>query len=87
MVMDAGSEINDEIPLNTGFLGQMAPNTGVAEGGVVMIHPGILPTDVGNILSDSRFAAADFQQPGYQVARITVEPFLSRARWFCSLVG
>jgi hypothetical protein len=29
-VLDAGSEVNDEIPANTAFFGQMAPNTGVA---------------------------------------------------------
>jgi hypothetical protein len=52
MVMDAGSEVNDEVPMNTAFLAQMAPNTGVTEGGVVMIHLGFLPPGVGNILSD-----------------------------------
>jgi hypothetical protein len=30
-VLDAGSEVNDEIPANTAFFGQMAPNTGVPE--------------------------------------------------------
>jgi hypothetical protein len=70
MVWDAGTEVNDEIPMNTAFLGQMMPNTGTTEGGVVMMHPGFIPG--GNILSTPMFANADFTAPGYNVAQITV---------------
>jgi hypothetical protein len=71
MVWDAGTEVNDELPMNTAFLGQMMSNTGVTENGVVMLHPGFLPG--GNILSDPMFANADFTAPGYLVAEITVQ--------------
>jgi hypothetical protein len=71
VVRDAGTEVNDEVPANTAFLGQMTPNTGVAEGGVVMQHPGFQPG--GNILSNPMFANADFTAGGYQVALVSVE--------------
>lgn len=72
-VLDAGTEVNDELPMNTAFFGQMAPNTGTPQGGVVAIHPGFLaPGTGGNILADPMFANADFKASGYQVARITV---------------
>jgi hypothetical protein len=73
MVLDAGTEVNDEIPMNTAFFGQMMPNTGMVENGVVMIHPGFLPPGSGGILDDPMFANANFKAPGYQVAEITVE--------------
>ncbi len=69
-VLDAGSEVNDEVPLNTAFFGQQVPNTGVDENGVVQLAAGFIPG--GSILSDPRFANADFKAPGYQVARIRV---------------
>lgn len=72
MVLDAGTEINDELPMNTAFFGQMAPNTGVTEGGAVGIHSGFLPPGAGGILADPMFANADFKASGYQIARITV---------------
>ncbi|MBX3096441.1 MAG: spondin domain-containing protein [Fimbriimonadaceae bacterium] len=68
-VRDAGTEVNDEIPANTAFLGQMSPNTGVDENGVVHFHPGFIPG--GNILT--AFPGADFTRPDYQVARISVK--------------
>ena len=71
-VLDAGSEVNDELPANTAAFGQMTPDTGVPEGGVVHVHPGFLPAGSGGILDDPAFAAADFTQPGYRIARITV---------------
>jgi hypothetical protein len=71
MVRDAGTELNDELPMNTAFLGQMMPNTGVTENGVVMLHPGFSPG--GNILSSPMFTNADFTAAGYQVAEISVE--------------
>jgi hypothetical protein len=73
MVLDAGTEVNDEIPMNTAFFGQMMPNTGMVENGVVMIHPGFLPPGSGGILDDPMFANANFKAPGYKVAEITVE--------------
>jgi hypothetical protein len=73
MVNDAGTEVNDEVPANTAFFGQMTPNTGVTEGGVVMIHGGFLPPGSGGILDSPMFANADFTAPGYQAARISVE--------------
>src|SRR5688572_11397003 len=77
-VWDAGTEVNDEVPQNTAFFGQVTPNTGVPEGGVVQIHPGFRGS-VANpgtpaILADPRFANADFKLPGYEVARITIVP-------------
>ena len=71
-VRDAGTEVNDELPANTAFFGQMAPDTGVVEGGMVQVHEGFLPAGSGGILDDPSFAGADFTQPGYQVARITL---------------
>jgi hypothetical protein len=68
MVMDAGTEVNDEIPMNTAFFGQMMPNTGTPEGSVVMMHPGFLPPGSGGILDDPMFANADFRAMGYNVA-------------------
>jgi hypothetical protein len=69
MVWDAGTEVNDEVPMNTAFLAQMMPNTGTTENGVVMAHPGFMPG--GNILT--AFPSADFTAPGYQVAEITLQ--------------
>ncbi len=67
-VLDAGTEVNDEVPENTAALAQMAPNTGVDENGFVELHPGFLPG--GNVLA--AIPNGDFLAPGYQVARITV---------------
>lgn len=79
-VLDGGTEVNDELPFSTAFLGQAAPNTGTDENGVVTEHPGLT---VGNILgtTDSsalnglplNFTGADFTAPDYQVARFRVE--------------
>ncbi|MEL7036132.1 MAG: spondin domain-containing protein [Cyanobacteria bacterium J06592_8] len=66
---DAGTEVNDEIPGNTAALAQAAPDTGVDENGLVLPHPGFIPG--GNILAAR--PGADFTQPGYEVARITIE--------------
>jgi MYXO-CTERM domain-containing protein len=70
MVRDAGTEVNDEIPMNTAFFGQTMGNTGVDENGVVGFHPGFIPG--GPILSDPMFANANFLAPGYNVLEITV---------------
>jgi RTX calcium-binding nonapeptide repeat (4 copies)/Spondin_N len=69
-VLDAGTEVNDEIPANTAFFGQAVPNTGTPENGVVRTATGFIPN--GPILSDPRFANADFTAPGYQVARFRI---------------
>jgi len=69
MVWDAGTEVNDEIAMNTPLLGQMAPNTGITENGMVQLHPGFVPG--GNILTP--FPHADFTAQGYQVARIDIQ--------------
>ncbi|MDA0812013.1 MAG: spondin domain-containing protein, partial [Verrucomicrobia bacterium] len=72
-VLDAGTETNDELPANTAFFGQATPDTGVAEGGVVMPHPGFKPLADSGILADSKFAGADFTAEGYSVANVSVE--------------
>lgn len=71
-VLDAGTEMNDELPMNTAFFGQMAPNTGVNENGVVHAHSGFNAPGSGGILDDPMFANADFTAGGYQIARISI---------------
>jgi hypothetical protein len=71
-VLDAGTEVNDEIPMNTAAFGQMVPNTGTPQNGVVTLHPGFMAMGMGGILDDEMFENANFKLPGYQVARITV---------------
>ena len=70
--LDAGTEVNDEIPANTAFFGQTAPDTGVPENGTVQLSSGFNPVGSGGILDDPRFANADFTAPDYQIARIRV---------------
>ena len=67
-VWDAGTEVNDEVPANTAFLEQAAPDTGDDEGGTVQLHEGFMPE--GNVLS--AYPAADFMAAGFEVLRITV---------------
>lgn len=71
-VMDAGTEVNDELPEHTAFFGQQEPDSGVPEGGVVHQHPGYLPPGSGGILDDPMFENADFKEPGYEIARVTI---------------
>ncbi len=71
-VLDAGTEVNDELPMNTAFFGQMAPNTGVDEGGVVGLHPGFLPAGSGGILDDPLFANGDFTRLDYPIAQVRI---------------
>lgn len=80
-VLDAGTEVNDEIPENVAFLAQAAPNTGVTEGGTVESHPGFNSDPPGNILQ--AFPGGDFTQDGYNMMRVEVtitevdgEPFV-----------
>ena len=72
-VLDAGTEVNDEFPENTAFLGQEAPDSGIVEGGVVTDHPGFLRR--GSILLDARFRNADFERLDSEVLRITVKVY------------
>jgi Ca2+-binding RTX toxin-like protein len=69
-VLDAGTEVNDEVPANTAFFGQQTPNTGVTENGVIQLATGFIPG--GSILSTPRFANADFTAPNYQIARFRI---------------
>lgn len=67
---DAGTEVNDEIPANTAFFGQAAPDTGVVENGVITVHPGFLAPGMGGILDDAMFAGGDFANvAGYEFLR------------------
>ena len=77
-VLDAGTEINDEIPANTAFFGQQSPNTGVDENGVILDFgdaSGLVafrsPANGGNILADERFAMADFALDNYPLVKIS----------------
>lgn len=71
-VNDAGTELNDEAPVNTAFFGQAMPDTGQDEGVGVHDHVGFKFPGSGGILDDPMFADADFMADGYQVARITI---------------
>lgn len=71
-VLDAGTEVNDELPANTAFFGQAAPNTGVTENGVIGGHPGFSAAAAGGILADPQFANGDFSLAGYPIAQIRV---------------
>ncbi|HPF12734.1 MAG: spondin domain-containing protein [Planctomycetes bacterium] len=70
--MDAGTEVNDEIPANTAFLGQAAPNTGVPQNGAVEFHAGFLPKGSGGILDRFQFRNADFRNPGFSQIMVRV---------------
>ncbi|MEM1280335.1 MAG: spondin domain-containing protein [Cyanobacteria bacterium P01_H01_bin.152] len=69
-VLDAGTEVSDELLETTAFFGQSAPNTGTTENGVIQLAAGFIPE--GRILSEPMFAAADFTAPDYEVLRITI---------------
>lgn len=75
-VYDAGTEVNDEIPMNTAFFGQMMPNTGVDENGVIHMHEGYMGSfanpGLAAVLADPMFNGADFTLAGYPIARITI---------------
>lgn len=71
-VWDAGSEDNDEIPVNTGLLGQTTSNTGSTTiGAIVTQHPGFIPG--GNIETAFPGTVNFTNNSSYQVARIRVE--------------
>ena len=75
-VWDAGTEVNDEDPISIPYdLRELFE--GVAEGGVIQRHPGLLPPGAGGILDfeteeGTSFPNADFLAEGYQVARIRI---------------
>lgn len=71
-VLDAGTEVNDELPDNTNFFGQTVADTGTAESGVVTSHLGFNAVGSGGILDETIFSNADFTATGYQMLRICV---------------
>ena len=94
-ILDAGTEINDEIPENTAFFGQAQPNSGLDEGGVIrdfevndpetfFMRPGS-----GGILDDARFRMADFRIDGYPLVKISFEavPAITEKLWFFSTLS
>lgn len=73
-MLDAGTEVNDEIPENTAFFGQQTPNTGFTEGGVIVDFPdfeGFMPAGSGGILDDSMFRMANFRLDGYPLVKFS----------------
>ena len=77
-VLDAGTEVNDELAENTAFFSQAEPNTGEEQDGVVTVHPGF--AEDGRILSEdgttegapAAFNNADFKTEDYQLARVSI---------------
>ncbi|MCR9247292.1 MAG: CHRD domain-containing protein [bacterium] len=67
---DAGTEVNDELPMNTAFFGQMAPNTGVTENAVITTAPGFNAPGTGGILDAPRFRNGDYTLGGYPFLRV-----------------
>lgn len=81
-VRDAGTEVNTE--QDAAFINQTGPNTGITEGGVVTVHPGFNGS-LGNPGGDQIIlggtnafgefidpVAADFTQPGAEVATVHI---------------
>ena len=76
--LDAGTEVNDEVPANTAFFGQTTPDTGIDENGVIGTigadlpnQSGFLPPGSGGILDDPRFRMGDFLVAGYPFVKIS----------------
>ncbi len=67
-VLDAGTEVNDEIASNTAFLNQAGPNIGTEENGVITLSPGFAAPGAlaypNGVLNHPAFANADFTAPG-----------------------
>lgn len=86
-VNDAGTEVNDEVPANTAFFGQMAPNTGVSERNVIVAHPGFLDRGRGGILDATRFSRGDFTIASYPFLRVGLRaaPAVTDTRLYNSL--
>lgn len=74
-VLDAGTEVNDEIAANTAFINQGGPNIGVTEEGTVVLHEGFaLPGDLNfpdGVLNTPALGFADFLAPNYRAATFT----------------
>ncbi|NJO98394.1 MAG: CHRD domain-containing protein [Pleurocapsa sp. CRU_1_2] len=70
--LDAGTEVNDEIPANTAFFGQQTPNTGEDQNEGVQLATGFLPPGSGGILDDPMFANADYTAEGFEFVNIQV---------------
>jgi len=93
-VLDAGTEVNDEIPANTAFFGQAAPNTGVDENGNIgtlgsdIEGAGFNPRGSGGILDDARFRESDFLQDGYSFLKFkfTAAPAITDNLLFSSIL-
>lgn len=90
-VLDAGTEMNDEVPANTAFFGQMAPDTGTTTADNVELHPGFMAAGMGGILDDPMFAGADFTAMGYETLAVSVSegpaPVAATGRALLSLNG
>ena len=71
-VNDAGTELNDEEPMNTAFFGQATPDTGQDEAVGIHDHPGLKFPGAGGIVDSPDFTNADFSGHGRAVARITI---------------
>ena len=89
-VLDAGTEVNDEDPLNTAALAQMAPDTGTDEGGVIRFHDGFqgsqnLGGPVGNILAAA--PASDFTVDGANILSIEIAAPTREAGFGLELTG
>ena len=81
-ILDAGTEVNTELPADTAFFGQSVGDFGTPEKGVVRVHPGFNHPATGGILKGGNqfppggpmntFQNADFKLAGYEVAKITI---------------
>ena len=81
-ILDAGTEVNSELPADTAFFGQSVGDFGTPENGVIHVHPGFNHPASGGILKGGNqfppggpmnsFQNADFKLPGYEVAKITI---------------
>ncbi len=75
-VLDAGTEVNDENPVNVLYTLDVAGNS-VDENGTIQPYPGFLAPGEGGVLDfeidgEQVFINADFTVSDYQIARITV---------------
>ncbi|QDV05989.1 CHRD domain protein [Planctomycetes bacterium Poly30] len=71
-VLDAGTEVNDEMTSSTAFFGQSTANTGADENASIGSHVGYQLA--GPILSDPMFAGADFARAsGYNVLSVEID--------------
>lgn len=74
-VLDAGTEVNDEIAANTAFLNQAGPNIGDEQDGVIEIHEGFAaPGSLGypdGVLSHPIFGNAQFTDPGVRTLQFS----------------